>query len=301
MSASVVPYCRQGTACVQWCFTLNNYTDDDVSIVDSLHPEKVKYLVYGFEKGESGTPHLQGYMQCTKNQRLTALKKWLPKAHWEVAKGSPTQNRTYCIKENDFKEYGSLTVSGKRSDLDAFKDAVKDGATWNTLFEDYSGCVARYRSFCSEYWRNHQDALPVMDHPLRDWQSELFSKLQLPSNDREIIFIVDYKGNAGKSWFANYYFSLHSENTQILEIGKKADIALQVKPGTRVFFFDCKRETQDFAQYSTFESLKDGRIMSPKYESCMIRLSVIPHVVVMMNQQPDMSKLSQDRYTIIEV
>jgi hypothetical protein len=301
MSGSVVPYCKRDSPCVQWCFTLNNYTDDEVSILDSLHPQKVKYLVYGFEKGESGTPHLQGYMQCVKKQRLTALKKLLPKAHWEAAKGSPAQNRTYCTKENNFKEYGTAISQGKRCDLESYMDAVKDGATWETLTEGHPLVLARYRMFCTEYFKNHQDVAPLKDHPLRVWQSELYSKLQLPANDREIIFLVDYKGNSGKSWFAKYYRSLHPENTQVLEIAKKADIAYQVKPGTRVFFFDCKRETQEFAQYSTFEALKDGFIISPKYESCMVMLSFIPHVVVMMNQQPDRSKLSEDRYTIIEV
>lgn len=38
-----------------WCFTINNWTPDDVPEFKNM-----EYLVFGREKGEDGTPHLQG-------------------------------------------------------------------------------------------------------------------------------------------------------------------------------------------------------------------------------------------------
>lgn len=41
----------------------------------------------------------------------------------------------------------------------------------------------------------------VKNHPCRPWQEELEDKLNEPCSDREVIFVVDLVGKAGKSWF----------------------------------------------------------------------------------------------------
>lgn len=76
-------------------FTLNNYTAEDESRIQLL---EVKYLVYGRERGSSGTKHLQGYV-CWKNPKsLSATRALLPRAHIEVARGSHSQASNYCKK-----------------------------------------------------------------------------------------------------------------------------------------------------------------------------------------------------------
>jgi hypothetical protein len=45
------------------------------------------------------------------------------------------------------------------------------------------------------------------------------------------------------------------------------------------------------------EELKNGYVFSPKYES-KNKSFPTPHVVVLMNETPDRSKLSADRYSI---
>jgi len=48
-----------------YVFVLNNYTDEDVdALSDAVNsmPEVI-YLDFGFEIGESGTPHLQGQIE----------------------------------------------------------------------------------------------------------------------------------------------------------------------------------------------------------------------------------------------
>lgn len=52
-----------------WCFTVNNYTAEEIVAVKSL---EYKYLVIGFEVGEEGTPHLQCYVELT-NRRYSTL------------------------------------------------------------------------------------------------------------------------------------------------------------------------------------------------------------------------------------
>ena len=69
-----------------WVFTLNNYEDKDIERLANPY-EQVKYIAYGKEIGESGTPHLQGYIILWEPQRLSFFKKQIPRAHMEVMRG----------------------------------------------------------------------------------------------------------------------------------------------------------------------------------------------------------------------
>ena len=59
-------------------FTHNNYTD--TSLEDEI---SCKYIVYGREVGESGTPHLQGFLSFSCGRTLSAAIKSLPGCHVE--------------------------------------------------------------------------------------------------------------------------------------------------------------------------------------------------------------------------
>lgn len=93
-----------------WCFTVNNYSEGDENLFKEL---ACAYMVYGREVGESGTPHLQGFVSLNSNSRLSGVKKIHAGAHWEIAKGSSEQNRVYCTKQGDYIETG-LCPSNKR-------------------------------------------------------------------------------------------------------------------------------------------------------------------------------------------
>lgn len=90
-----------------WCFTLNNYVDDDVARLKALDLPSVRYCVVGKEVGESGTPHLQGFVYFRSACRLATVKRVVgDRAHCECAKGNVKQNFTYCTKDGDFFEIG---------------------------------------------------------------------------------------------------------------------------------------------------------------------------------------------------
>lgn len=94
---------KQEGAKKHWVFTINNY---DENIEFDLEPWK--YLVYGKEVGESGTPHLQGFGSLHKRKRRSAVAKLkgFEHAFLEAAKGTPAQASAYCKKDGDFVEHG---------------------------------------------------------------------------------------------------------------------------------------------------------------------------------------------------
>jgi len=112
----------------RWCFTVNNYTFEPV-----LH-STMDYLVYGRERGESGTPHLQGYVRFKTPKSIVSVKNMIDaRAHLEKAKGDEKSNREYCTKDKDFVEFGKFDEKagrqGHRSDLEDVTKEILSGMT----------------------------------------------------------------------------------------------------------------------------------------------------------------------------
>lgn len=104
-------------------FTLNNHQLDEIDPIKKLNTD---YQIIGDEVGESGTPHLQGYLHFSSSVSFKTIQKAIPRAHIEVAKGSASSNRTYCSKEKVLHEAGTIPTQGKRTDIDAVKEQLAD-------------------------------------------------------------------------------------------------------------------------------------------------------------------------------
>lgn len=108
-----------------WCYTLNNYTDIEYNKLAEI---TCRYHVYGKEVGENGTPHIQGYIEFDFGKRLASLKKIIPRAHFEMRRGTREQAAKYCKKDGNFKEIGNLSKQGERTDIQSVKEiAAKKG------------------------------------------------------------------------------------------------------------------------------------------------------------------------------
>lgn len=287
-----------------WFYTLNNYSDDELSRFSRL-PEYAVFHVVGKEVGEGGTPHLQGTVGYSRRRTMAQVKNdFSPRMHLETTR-NVAQSIEYCRKEGDSLTFGtppSGPTQGKRADLDDFKSSVL-GGTYDprTLRLEHSEVMAKYSRFCLEFIRDHRPLREVPSYPLRSWQQTLHDKLAIEPDSRTIVFVVDLQGNGGKSWFCDWFHYNNQETTQVLNPSKKNDMAYALDETKSVFFFDAPRSKQgEFIQYDILEELKNGRVFSPKYESGMKYFSKC-HVIVMMNEYPDMEKLSEDRYDIITV
>lgn len=284
-----------------WAFTLNNYTvHEETELPDA--GDQVRYIIYGREVGENGTPHLQGHVQFRDRKRASAVKRLLgtDRVHIEVAR-SPAASVEYCKKSGDFTEKGSMQVAGRRSDLDEFKEDAKTGIlTLKEVREKHSSVYAKYPRFVIEYLQDHYPVKEIEAHALRPWQADLVERLRREPDDRSIVFIVDPTGNSGKTWFSQHIAKTF-DKVQILPPSKRNDMAYALDPTIRILFLDAPRSKQgEYIQYDFLEDVKNGYVFSPKYESRVKTLKRV-HVVVLMNEQPDMEKLSQDRYVIINI
>jgi len=91
-----------------WTITLNNYNEEEwnsISELAQMHSEK---FILGKEVGESGTPHVQGYIYFKNPRDMKSVKKVLKneRLHLEIAKGSTKQNLAYCSKDGDYISKG---------------------------------------------------------------------------------------------------------------------------------------------------------------------------------------------------
>ena len=108
-----------------WCFTINNFSEQE--------KEKVKQLIseakYGIAETEhcgegEGTPHIQGYIYYECQKTFNKMKHDLgTRAHIVPAKGSPAQNYKYCSKEgNVFAEKKMKKDEGKDNFIQMYID-----------------------------------------------------------------------------------------------------------------------------------------------------------------------------------
>lgn len=289
-----------------WIFTIQNWTEADIERLAALVPAEATYVIYGREIAPTTqTPHLQGFIQFRNANRFNRAKELIGgNAHIELCRNA-INSIEYCKKENNWSEHGEFKAGtqGKRSDLDDFKDDVKAGIlNMKELREKHSEVMAKYTGWCHQYVVDNTPIQQPELHALLPWQQELYATLRLEADPRKIIFVVDYNGNKGKSWFAKYYMWLHKEDTQIIQPGKRNDMAFVIETTTRVLFMDAPRSKQgEYLQYDFLEQIKDGMISSYKYTCVNKTFPKKVHVVVMMNQDPDMTKLSADRYVIMTI
>lgn len=127
-----------------YIFTLNNYTDEEVELIKNT---ECKYLVFGKEVGESGTPHLQGFISFINARTMKGVHRdngWKRTALKPSEK--PLSAIDYCKKgEQPHTEWEELGVKGPnygknadvfetgkyeqgaRNDLKAVYEEVKNG------------------------------------------------------------------------------------------------------------------------------------------------------------------------------
>lgn len=161
-----------------WCFTINNYTVDDMSsfLISDIEFE---YGIVGFEKGEQGTPHMQGYVYNSNKRRLREMKKIFPRAHLEPQKGTQIQALLYCMKDDDWYEFGERPRQGRRSDIDVVRHDIRKGKKKIEIANQYFGLWCQYRRSFDEYASMCIRYKTVMYHYVEDDLERLYAEPDL--------------------------------------------------------------------------------------------------------------------------
>jgi len=140
---------RGGPRYTRFVFTLNNYTDAEEMSIKTI--TNVKWLIFGKEIGENGTPHLQGACVIGKQLALSTIKRFpgLSRAHIEKMMGTPQQSLLYCSKEDVAPyQYGSLPEPGKRKDLEDVVELLTSGQSIREIVNSQNlaaiSCVVKY-------------------------------------------------------------------------------------------------------------------------------------------------------------
>lgn len=244
---------------IYWSFTWNEYTLSAVEIIFEVFKHECSWIIMQEEVGDSGNRHIQGTMKFAKRKRLTELKKFHNKIHWE-ATIQITASCAYCS-----------SVEKRR------------GKLWT------HGIVIPEKEIVNDF-------IPY------GWQLEVMDIIAKPPDPRVINWFWEPDGGVGKTELAIYLYDKHDA---MYCCGKAADIfhiISKQKNRRYIFIFDITKEKMEHFHYSTIEQIKNGLIVSGKYDSDIIRLPVRPHIFVFANSPPDINKLATNgRWNIIKI
>ncbi len=242
----------------KWCFTLNNYSKEDyMEIIETCKLKNWKYCI-GKEIGEKKTPHLQGYIEASNAISFNSIKKLIPLAHIEKARGTMAQNFNYCSKDGNFEK--SLT----------FQEKINK----QILEQEY----------CNITWK--------------PWQQNILDILKTKPDGRTINWFWEPTGNIGKSFLTKYIDLKHDiilADGKKDNIFNQIKLHMERELIPKIIILDVPRHNLNYINYGVLEQIKNGLIYSGKYESGKCRFPY-PHVIIFANSEPNTQKLSLDRW-----
>lgn len=113
-----------------WCFTHNNYEEDDerrYSELDCAH------IVYGREVGAEGTRHLQGYIRFASAKTGRRVIVLLPGCHLSVARDIAASIE-YCKKDGDVYERGTTVVPAEARVRGSSRGGAATAQRWEDAY-----------------------------------------------------------------------------------------------------------------------------------------------------------------------
>lgn len=292
---------KQGLRCVFTEFGIEHYP--------LWNPASMVYQIYQLERGqETDRLHFQGFTIFKNNVRYNKAQEEIGLTQGRLSKAwSDTDtNIKYCSKKETRIdgpwEFGTVPKSeqGKRNDVQVLGEMISQG---HTIMECFKNPLARNAAI--RYKRNAEEFIKMHKRVKYEWEYPEPNEFQkfwiqyLVENEpdkRKIIFICNPKGGIGKTELAKAFLAEKSDETIMIEphIEMKR-VWTMYKEKTRYVFINVGKN--DSHDYTMYEKLKDGNKIITMYESSQ-ELVKKPHVIVLCNTKPDITKLSEDRFDI---
>jgi len=253
------PSASQGKQSIFWCFTVNNYTVEQIERLERIFQHECSWYIFQEETGENGTPHLQGTLRLKNRKRLTEMKKIDSGAHWESTK-SIQASIVYCTKEET--RTGKIYYYGYEPPV-KYKCHIENKYDWQIEVENI---IKKEPDDRTIYWYVGEKGC--------DGKTTFGKYLYTHYDD---VVVLSGKGADMKNG--------------VVEYQKKT------KRLPRTIIINVPRCTIDYISYQGIEEVKDMFFFSGKYEGGMV-CGANPHVLVFANEGPDESKMSSDRWVI---
>lgn len=246
----------------KYCYTLNNYTETEVDAIQKWCEMNCIYFVIGKENGgTNGTPHLQGFLEFKNPRSFNTIKKLMPRAHIEAAKGTRKQNIKYCSKEKVYAKTLTFKERIQKQCLDEFKTI--EWKNWQQSILDLCKTTPNNRTI-NWYWESKGNT----------GKSFLAKYICLIHE----CVIAEGKKN---------------------DVFNQVNTMLENEILPTIVILDIPR-FNNFTNYGVLEQLKNGLMYSGKYEGgqCVFPS---PHLIIFANDKPDESMMSKDRWNIVHI
>lgn len=243
-----------------FCWTINNVEGVSDNLIEEwmIKEEAIAYI-WQWERGKKTEHlHVQGWMRFENQREIEGLRGHFNK--WHIEKQKAKKGKAKNAYEYCRKDDSTKVRDGREKGIPERLEIIKE---------------------------------------LKDWQLELEKDLMEKPDDRTVIWYVDKEGLKGKSAMAKYLAVKYGAICP--DGGKEADIKYiigQCEENPRIIVIDIPREDDiGMVSYRMLEKLKDGMFMAGKLKSRMVIMNS-PHVVVFSNEEPEKTKLSQDRWKV---
>lgn len=228
----------------------------------------------------------------------------------------------YIMKDGDYitynldpqtyiQEVDNHEVRKSKGAFHELTQDIKDGMSYIELRNKHANLFVKYAKHIKDYMNEERSLKSEEDEKKRQfefyknivwkqWQEQILAIVDKDVVDnRTIHWIYDKTGNKGKSTLANYLEMY--KDAYIFQGGKHADLYRHYNYN-KVVIYDLPRDYTDNndSLYATMECLKNGYILDTKYEGQKKRFRP-PHIFVFSNSLPNVSKLSKDRWNIIDL
>lgn len=206
-----------------------------------------------------------------------------------------TKHLQGCMRFNNQKRFTEIHNLFPKMHLETCKN-WKSAVTYCSKQETCTG----------ERYTNMNLPKPLKD-PIKTpypWQNEILELIKQEPDDRTINWYWEPDGAAGKTSLAKH-ICINNQNAIFLT-GKASDmkyaVAMRVSENKapEIILMNIVRSQEQFISYQGIEELKDGIFFNSKYESGMVMYNS-PHIIIFANFPPDYTKLSRDRWNVVQI
>lgn len=216
----------------------------------------------------------------------------------------------YIFQEEKGEEKGTPHLQGcvEFKNARAFNTLKKinKNISWRITIDDEAAIeyCGKEKTRCGKVWSK---GIPKkytgedLIKELRPWQQEIAELIKTKPDNRKVYWYWEPEGNMGKSSLGKY-LAFHNPNVCLSTATKSADILTCVDPIYDTYIFDFPRCLGEFLPFTAIEQLKNGFITDSKLKKKARTLMFDPpHVIIFSNYEPDLEKLSADRWVVRRV